>query len=44
MNGRPFPLGWLTFALGRRRIRGIRMFVLFVVPEWRKKAVTLSRR
>lgn len=40
MNGRLFPLGWLQYLLRRRRIRGVRIFILFVVPEWRKKAVT----
>lgn len=40
------PSGWrrsppmLEFLLRRRRIRGVRIFILFVVPQWRKKAVT----
>lgn len=40
IGGRLWPWGWLRFLLGRRLIRGIRMFVLFVVPEWQRKAVT----
>ena len=40
MNGRLFPVGWLTFRLGKRKVRSARFFILFVVPEWRKKAVT----
>lgn len=40
INGRLWPLGWAHMLLGRRRIRGVRLFVLFVVPEWRLKAVT----
>jgi hypothetical protein len=40
MNGRLWPFGWAHMLVGRRRIRGVRLFVLFVVPEWRQKAVT----
>jgi len=40
INGRLWPTGWLRVLLGRRHIRGIRLFVLFVVPEWRRKAVS----
>jgi GNAT superfamily N-acetyltransferase len=40
IGGKLWPLGWLRFLLGRRQIRGVRMFVLFVVPEWHRKAVT----
>lgn len=40
LNGRLSPLGLLKFLWYRRRIDGVRLFVLFVVPEWRKKGVT----
>ncbi len=40
LGGRLFPLGWLKFLLYKGRIDGVRLFVLFVVPEWRKKGVT----
>ncbi len=40
LNGRLSPLGLLRFFRYRRRIDGVRLFVLFVVPEWRKKGVT----
>ena len=33
MGGRLFPLGWLKFLLGRRRINRIRVFALGVRPE-----------
>jgi GNAT superfamily N-acetyltransferase len=33
MNGRLFPLGWLKFLLGRRKIDLIRVFALGVRPE-----------
>jgi GNAT superfamily N-acetyltransferase len=39
-NGTLFPLGWLKFLWYRRKIKGARMFVLFVVPKWQKKAVS----
>lgn len=40
MHGRLFPTGWLTFLLQRKKIDRGRMFVLFVIPEYRKKGVT----
>jgi len=40
MNGRLFPFGWLQFLVRRKRIKSVRIFVLMVIPEWRKKAVT----
>lgn len=40
LNGRLFPLGFLKFMWFKRKITGARIFVLFVVPEFRKKAVS----
>ena len=40
MNGRLFPFGFLKFLYYKRKINRIRFFVLFVVPEYRKKGVT----
>jgi len=40
LNGRLFPTGFVKFLWYRRRIRSVRIFVLFVVPEWRKRGVT----
>ncbi|MEW6308491.1 MAG: N-acetyltransferase [Bacillota bacterium] len=40
MGGRLFPWGWLKFLFGKRRITAGRFLVLFVVPEWQKRAVT----
>ena len=40
MNGRLFPFGWLIFLLRKRKVKSARFFILFAVPEWRKKAVT----
>ena len=42
LNGRLLPFGWLKFLYWRRRIKVLRIFVLFVVPEWRKKGVTAA--
>lgn len=42
LNGRLFPLGWLKFLWYRRQIRSARLFVLFVVPAWRKRGVTAA--
>ena len=39
MNGRLFPLGWLTFLLCRGRIDAGRALVMFVVPDYRFKGV-----
>jgi GNAT superfamily N-acetyltransferase len=35
LNGRLFPIGWLRFLLGRRKIDAIRVFALGVRPEER---------
>lgn len=39
LNGRLFPFGILKFLWYRRKIKGVRLFVLFVTPPWRKKGV-----
>ncbi len=39
MNGRLFPTGWLTFLLRKREIDAIRMFIVFVVPDFHGKGV-----
>ena len=41
-NGRLFSFGWLKFLLGKRRINGLRFFVLFVVPDFRRKGVSAA--
>lgn len=40
MNGRLLPIGFLKFLKYKRKIDGGRIFVLFVIPEFRKKAVS----
>lgn len=40
MNGRLFPTGFLKFLWNKKKINGFRMFILFVIPEFRKKAVS----
>lgn len=42
MNGRLFPFGIFKFLNYKKKINGARIFVLFVVPEFRKKAVSSS--
>jgi len=39
MNGRLFPIGFLKFLYYKRKIDRLRLFVLFVIPEYRKKGV-----
>lgn len=39
MNGKLFPLGLLKYLYLKRKITRARLFVLFVVPEYRKKGV-----
>lgn len=39
LNGRLFPLGFAKFLWYRRKITGIRIFMQFVVPKFRNKAV-----
>ncbi|MBA1335323.1 MAG: hypothetical protein HPY66_0945 [Firmicutes bacterium] len=40
LNGRMFPFGFLKYLWLKNRITGMRVFVLFVIPEFRKKAVS----
>lgn len=42
LNGRLFPFGILKYLYYRRKIDRIRIFTLFVVPEYRKKGVTAA--
>jgi len=42
LNGRLFPIGWLKFLLGKKKIDGTRSFILFTVPEYRKKGVSAA--
>ena len=42
MNGRMFPLGILKFLYYRKKIDRIRIFVLFVIPEYQRKGVTAA--
>ena len=39
MKGRVLPVGWLKFALGKRKIHGARCCMQFVVPEYQRKGV-----
>jgi hypothetical protein len=40
LNGRLFPIGFIKFLWYRRKIKGLRIFGFFVIPEFRKKAVS----
>lgn len=40
MNGRLLPFGFLKFLKYKKKIDGGRIFILFVIPEFRKKAVS----
>lgn len=40
MNGRIFPTGFLKYLIKKRKINRARFFVLFVIPEYRKKGVS----
>jgi GNAT superfamily N-acetyltransferase len=42
MGGRLFPLGWLKFLLGRRKIDRIRVFALGVRPEYQHLGVAAA--
>lgn len=42
LNGRLFPTGFLKFLYYRRKIKGVRMFVLFVTPAGRRRGVSAS--
>jgi hypothetical protein len=39
MNGRLFPFGWLKFLTGFRRIKRVRVMVMGVVKEYRKRGI-----
>ena len=39
MNGRVFPFGFIKYLYYKRKINRARLFVLFVIPEYRKKGV-----
>ena len=39
LNGRLFPFGWAKYLWWKRRITGARIFIQFVVPKFRNKAV-----
>ena len=39
LNGRLLPFGWLKYLWYRRKITGARVFIQFVVPKYRNKAV-----
>ncbi|NLM37774.1 MAG: N-acetyltransferase [Firmicutes bacterium] len=39
LNGRLFPFGWVKYLWYKRRITGARIFIQFVVPRFRNKAV-----
>ncbi len=42
LNGRITPLGALKFLWYRRRIKSLRVFAMFVVPEFRSKGVSFA--
>jgi GNAT superfamily N-acetyltransferase len=42
LNGRMTPLSALKFLWYRRRIKGIRVFAMFVTPEFRNKGVSFA--
>lgn len=40
LNGNLFPFGWLKLLLFKKRINGLRIFVLFVIPKYQGKGVS----
>jgi GNAT superfamily N-acetyltransferase len=42
MNGRLFPIGWLRFLLGRRKVDRVRVFALGVRPEYQHMGVAAA--
>ncbi|NLW58832.1 MAG: GNAT family N-acetyltransferase [Firmicutes bacterium] len=40
IDGHSFPIGWAKFLFNRHRVSGARVFLLFVIPEYRKKGVS----
>lgn len=41
-QGRLFPFGWLTMLLGRKSVRVARCVMLFVSPDYQRKAVSAA--
>jgi len=39
MNGRLFPFGWLKFLLGFRKIKRVRIIIMGVIKEFRKRGI-----
>jgi len=42
LNGRLFPLGFFKYLIYKRKITGVRMFVLFVTPQGRRRGVSAA--
>ena len=42
MNGRLFPLGWLRFLTGRRKVDRVRVFALGVKPQYQHLGVAAA--
>lgn len=42
INGRLLPFGFLKYLWYKKKIDGFRIFILFVIPEFRKKAVSAA--
>ncbi|MDY6827000.1 MAG: GNAT family N-acetyltransferase [Bacillota bacterium] len=42
LNGRLFPIGFLKYFWYKRKINGVRMFVLFVTPKGRRRGVSAA--
>jgi GNAT superfamily N-acetyltransferase len=42
LNGRLFPTGFLKYLWYKRKITGVRMFVLFVTPKGRRRGVSAA--
>jgi GNAT superfamily N-acetyltransferase len=42
MKGKWLPFGFIKYLLHKSKIKGGRIFILFVVPEFRKKGVTAA--
>jgi GNAT superfamily N-acetyltransferase len=40
MNGRLFPFGFIKLLAGKKNIKSARIFILFVIPEFRKRGVS----
>lgn len=42
MNGRLWPMGWLHFLLGKKKIKSARIFALMTIPEYHNKGVSAA--